>query len=70
MEQLPEARNARANGRVDFGPIADELFPGETWLAVVVALAVAAVLIGIIVLRERRRIVRERNMMDEETTGA
>jgi len=52
------------------GYVSGKLFPGETWLAVVVALGVAAVLIGIIVLRERRRIVRERKMMDEETAGA
>lgn len=52
------------------GYVSGKLFPGETWLAVVVALAIAAVLIGVIVLRERRRIVRERRMIDEETAGA
>lgn len=52
------------------GYVSGKLFPGETWLAVVVALAIAAVLIGIIVLRERRRIVRERKMIDQETAGA
>jgi putative exporter of polyketide antibiotics len=51
------------------GYVSGKLFPGETWIAVVVALSVAAVLIGIIVLRERRRIVRERRMMEQEGAG-
>lgn len=52
------------------GYVSGKLFPGETWLAVVVALVIAGILIGVIVLRERRRIVRERRMMDDEQAGA
>lgn len=51
------------------GYVSGKLFPGETWLAVVVALVIAGILIGVIVLRERRRIMRERRMMDQETPG-
>ncbi|MBU6362758.1 MAG: DedA family protein [Acidobacteria bacterium] len=52
------------------GYVSGKLFPGETWLAVVVALVIAGMLIGVIVLRERRRIVRERQLMDDEQAGA
>jgi len=52
------------------GYVSGKLFPGKTWVAVVVALMVAGVLIGIIVLRERRRIVRERRLMNPEGSGS
>ena len=52
------------------GYVSGKLFPGKTWIAVVVALMVAGVLIGIIVLRERRRIVRERRLMNVEGAGS
>ncbi|MBM3665231.1 MAG: DedA family protein [Actinobacteria bacterium] len=52
------------------GYLSGKIFPGETWLAVVVALVIAGILIGIIVLRERRRIVRERQMRDDGRAGA
>lgn len=52
------------------GYVSGYLFPGKTWLAVVVALGVAGILIGIIMLRERRRIVAERRLMDSEGARA
>ena len=52
------------------GYVSGKLFPGETWLAVVVALVIAGILIGVDVLRERRRIVPGRALMDDEQAGA
>jgi len=52
------------------GYLSGWLFPGKTWLALVVALSIAGLLILVIIRREHRRMKEEQALMRAEREGA